>query len=132
MKHKVAVYGTLKHGHCNSQLLRQAEFLGTDRMTSLTLYDLGPYPGALLKPSDGVSVEIYAVNDLMLAELDALEDYSPSAPTQSLYLRKRLATRFGLCWVYIYNRPVSSQQLIVSGNWSALNRPESLSEAPED
>lgn len=74
MKHKVAVYGTLKRGRNNSHLLRQAEFLGTDRLAALTLYDLGPYPGALLKPSEGVSVEVYAVNDPMLEALDVLED----------------------------------------------------------
>lgn len=117
MKHKVAVYGTLKRGHNNSHLLSRATFLGTDRLTTLTLYNLGPYPGALLKPSDGVSVEIYAVNDPMLEELDVLEDYIPSAPAKSLYLRKRLDTRFGLCWVYIYNQPVTSKQIIASGNW---------------
>ncbi|MDX1818204.1 MAG: gamma-glutamylcyclotransferase family protein [Marinobacter sp.] len=117
MKHKVAVYGTLKKGYPNSHLLDKAEFLGKERLTSLTLYDLGAYPGARLKSSGGVLVEIYAVNDQILEELDILEDYIPSLPDQSLYLRKSLGTRFGLCWVYIYNQPVSSGQVISSGNW---------------
>ncbi|MBW4935880.1 gamma-glutamylcyclotransferase family protein [Marinobacter sp. F4206] len=117
MKHLVAVYGTLKRGGSNSGLLRSGTFLGEDSLTELTLYDLGPYPGAVARPSDGVVVEVYAVNERILAELDILEDYFPAAPKDSLYLRKRTATRHGSAWVYIYNRPVGMHRRITSGVW---------------
>ncbi|MBW7472652.1 gamma-glutamylcyclotransferase family protein [Marinobacter sp. M216] len=117
MKHLVAVYGTLKRGCSNSGLLREATFLGEDALTGLTLYDLGPYPGAVIRPSDGVVVEVYAINDRILADLDVLEDYFPAAPEESLYLRKRMATHHGSAWVYIYNRPVASHRRITSGVW---------------
>lgn len=117
MRHLVAVYGTLKQGCNNHHLLRGARLLGTDTLTGLTLYSLGAYPAALAKPSDGVRVEIYAVNEPQLAMLDELEDYDRRARKASLYLRKRIQTRFGLAWIYLYNRPVQSRQRIASGDW---------------
>lgn len=117
MKHLVAVYGTLKRGGSNSRLLRGATYLGEDSLPGLTLYDLGPYPGAVARASAGVLVEVYAINEHSLADLDVLEDYFPAAPKKSLYLRKRMATQYGSAWVYIYNRPVVSHRRIASGVW---------------
>ncbi len=57
----VAVYGTLKHGLRNHHWLEGAEFLGSDRLHRITLYDLGPFPGAKLVPSSGVEVEVFRV-----------------------------------------------------------------------
>lgn len=117
MKHIVAVYGTLKRGYSNHHLLDKACYIGPDTLTRLTLYDLGPYPGALAKPSDGVEVEVYEVNDPLLVMLDELEGYEPQAEKTSLYLRKKIQTTHGLAWVYLYNKPVQSGQRIDSGTW---------------
>lgn len=117
MKHIVAVYGTLKRGYSNHHLLDKACYIGPDTLTSLTLYDLGPYPGALAKPSTGVSVEVYAINEPLLAMLDELEGYDPGADKASLYQRRKIQTRHGLAWVYLYNRPVRSRQRIADGSW---------------
>ncbi|MFO8154878.1 MAG: gamma-glutamylcyclotransferase family protein [Pseudomonadota bacterium] len=116
---RVGVYGTLKKGFSNHRLLSGTPFLGTDRMTNLTLYDLGPYPAALERPSGGIEVEIYAVNAQELAALDRLEDYHPEAPEKSLYLRKPMATRFGEAWFYLYNQPISGARAITRGGWPA-------------
>jgi len=117
MKHLVAVYGTLKRGPRNSHLMKRARYVGTDALASLTLYDLGPYPGARLRPSSGVTVEIYAVDDRTLAELDVLEGYRASARGASLYRRRKIATCFGMTWVYLYNQRVRHGQRIANGTW---------------
>ena len=117
MKHLVAVYGTLKRGYSNHHLLDKACYIGPDTLTGVTLYNLGPYPGALPKPSDGVRVEVYAVNDPLLATLDELEDYDPRAEKTSLYVRKKVQTLHGPAWFYFYNGSVRSLQRIQSGNW---------------
>ncbi|NMT64265.1 gamma-glutamylcyclotransferase family protein [Marinobacter orientalis] len=117
MKHFVAVYGSLKRGYGNHHLLDKACYIGSDTLTSLSLYNLGPYPGALAKPSDGVTVEVYAVNDPLLAMLDELEGYDSGAEKTSLYVRRKIQTSHGLAWVYLYNRPVRSGQYITDGNW---------------
>lgn len=86
-------------------------------MPELSLYHLGPYPGAKEEPSPGVRVEVYAVTDPMLKALDDLEDFFPERPQSSLYIRQTMDTRHGSAWVYIYNRPVKTIQRLRSGSW---------------
>ena len=114
---RVAVYGTLKHGHRNHYWLNGANMLGQDRLTGITLYDLDPYPGAKLTPSTGVMVEVYAINAEQLARLDELEDYLHNSPDKGMYDRRVLATQYGDAWCYIYNPPVEATSQIKSGEW---------------
>ncbi|WP_260579440.1 gamma-glutamylcyclotransferase family protein [Vreelandella populi] len=72
---RVAVYGTLKQDYHNHYWLEGATLLGRDRLTALTLYDFGPYPGAKAESSAGAVVEIYTINAEQLALLDQLEGY---------------------------------------------------------
>lgn len=58
----VAVYGTLKRGLRNHHWLDDADFLGSDRLADVTLYDLGPFPGAKLEPSRGVEIDTPAAD----------------------------------------------------------------------
>jgi gamma-glutamylcyclotransferase (GGCT)/AIG2-like uncharacterized protein YtfP len=76
----VAVYGTLKRGLRNHHWLEGADFVGSDRLHRVTLFDLGPFPGAKLEPSRGVEVEVFEVNARLLAGLDRLEDDRPRQP----------------------------------------------------
>lgn len=114
---RVAVYGTLKQGQRNHHWLEGATLIGHDRLTAITLYDLGPYPGAKLSPSNGTVVEIYAVNAQQLKRLDQLEDYFHHAPGEGVYDRVVLATRHGEAWCYLFNADVAEQSKINSGEW---------------
>ncbi|WP_404474241.1 gamma-glutamylcyclotransferase [Vreelandella venusta] len=114
---RVAVYGTLKHGHRNHHWLNGADMLGQDRLTQITLYDLGLYPGAKLMPSTGVVVEIYAINAELLARLDELEDYLHHSPAKGMYDRTLLVTQYGDAWCYIYNPAVEAAPVIRCGEW---------------
>lgn len=70
------VYGTLKRGGSNHLFLRGQKFLGEARTTpGFTLYSLGDYPGLVRAPGDteGVTGELWTVDDDCLAELDRLE-----------------------------------------------------------
>jgi gamma-glutamylcyclotransferase (GGCT)/AIG2-like uncharacterized protein YtfP len=120
MQVMVAVYGTLKRGCSNYFLLEHAEFLGVDTLTAITLYDLGPYPGARQEPSQGIDVEVFSVSADQLESLDQLEGYFEHAPEQGLYDRKPLLTRYGLAWVYLYNPPVDGCRKISRGPWLAV------------
>tara|TARA_R110001606_G_scaffold392142_1_gene560817 strand:+ start:1777 stop:2148 length:372 start_codon:yes stop_codon:yes gene_type:complete len=113
----VAVYGTLKKGFGNHGLMAQAQFLGCDTLTQICLYDIGPYPGARLEASAGIEVEVYAISQAHLAELDVLEEYDFAAPARSLYIRALLPTRYGLAWVYLYQGQVSGKPCLRSGTW---------------
>jgi gamma-glutamylcyclotransferase (GGCT)/AIG2-like uncharacterized protein YtfP len=72
----VFVYGTLKRGGSNHLFLRGQKFLGEVRTApGFTLYSLGEYPGMVRAPGDtqGVTGELWDVDDECLAELDRLE-----------------------------------------------------------
>ena len=117
----VAVYGTLKRGQSNHHFLGDQQCLGRCLMKDITLYDLGPYPAAKLGPSEGVEVEVYAVNETVFGKLDWLEDYDAEAPARGLYDRVRVETPFGEAWVYIYNEDVAGCRVIRAGGWSPAN-----------
>jgi gamma-glutamylcyclotransferase (GGCT)/AIG2-like uncharacterized protein YtfP len=85
------------------------------------LLDLGDYPGIILEDptTDGpvalieaptVPGEVFSVPDAAtLAELDRYEDFRPTDPAASLFLRKKAIVTFDdgsqqSCWVYVYNR----------------------------
>jgi len=114
----LAVYGTLKRGYRNHALIAQAHYIGCERLHEISLYDIGPYPGARLEASAGVEVEVYAVTPNQLVSLDLLEEYAPADPDASLYTRERLGTRFGLAWVYLYQGDIDGKTCLRSGSWS--------------
>lgn len=117
---RVGVYGTLKRGQSNHHILARAHFVGRCHLDQITLYDIGPFPGAKLCPSDGIEVEIYDVIEETFARLDELEDYNPQAPQAGVYDRRQLETAFGAAWVYFYNPDVSGLPEIRSGGWGVI------------
>ncbi len=116
---RVAVYGTLKQGQCNHFVLEGQSFIGHSELSTITLYDLGPYPAAKPELSDGVVVEVYEVDDRTLSRLDQLEGFNAKSPGTGLYNRLQLDTPLGKAWVYIYNHDVNGCVAIHSGNWFA-------------
>ncbi len=113
----LVVYGSLKRGLHNAHWMRGCRFIGEDSLQSIVLYDLGPYPGARLDASEGVTVEIYTVTEEQLRHIDVLEDYKAADPASGLYDRVLVSTRFGKAWVYIYNRAVDGFPAIRRGGW---------------
>lgn len=72
----VFVYGTLKRCGSNHLFLRGQKYLGDVRTApGFTLYSLGDYPGMVRSPGDteGVTGELWSIDDACLAELDRLE-----------------------------------------------------------
>lgn len=118
----VAVYGTLKRGLRNHHWLEGADFLGTDRLTTATLYDLGPYPGAKPEPSRGIEVEVFRVDARLLAGLDRLEDYRVRSPRHGDFDRAVHTTAFGPAWLYLYNHAVDGCPMIREGGWRPVRR----------
>ncbi len=114
---RVAVYGTLKKGQRNHHWLEGATLIGHDRLDAITLYDLGPYPGAKLAASNGTVVEIYAIDAQQLKRLDELEDYFHDAPNEGVYDRAVLATQHGEAWCYLYNADIDDSTQIRNGEW---------------
>lgn len=97
-KHKVAVYGTLKHGFGNHDLLSLTSLVGTAWLKGWKMYHLGAYPAITPSedPQDQIWCEVYEdISDEEFERLDGLEGYP------RLYNRKQVS----VCghddvWVY--------------------------------
>lgn len=116
-KHLVFVYGSLRGGNARSMSLRfpESKFIAPAKVSG-SLYDLGPYPGLVLKESKSLVVgEVYEVDDELLEQLDEFE-------ASSNYLRKQVEIPLGgqrrMCWTYEPDPEFYSLNvLIASGDW---------------
>lgn len=117
---RVAVYGTLKRGMANHQLLDGARFVGDDCLANIVLYELDDFPAALLEPSDGIQVEVYEVSQKVLSLLDKLEEIDHEMPEKGLYTRAQCETGFGVAWIYLYNGSVQGFSRLTAGSWRPI------------
>lgn len=107
----VFVYGTLKQGGSNHQLMRRARLLGAHRTEpAFTMHHLGGYPGLRPGGRSAISGEVYAIDERTLRALDRLEDYP------RLYDRVLIPTPYGEAWVYLL-RQASAAPVIPEGEW---------------
>jgi gamma-glutamylcyclotransferase (GGCT)/AIG2-like uncharacterized protein YtfP len=107
----VFVYGTLKRGGANHRLLEGQAFAGPAQTAAgYVLYDLDGYPGMVADAGapEGVSGEVWSVDDDCLAGLDVLE-----ATAEGLYGREAVALREPFARerveAYIYLRSVEGR-----------------------
>lgn len=68
----IAVYGSLKKGKYNHELLKNAKFLGEAHIAG-TLYSLGSYPALVEGNHELYEVEIYEVSDEDVEFVDMVE-----------------------------------------------------------
>lgn len=122
------VCGTLRPQLLTPQI---AALLGKFRHVSAAcvsgaLYDLGEYPGAVLRESGGVIrgdlLELLDAPAVWPA-LDTYEGFEPTDVPGSLFVRTRCEARLPdgrsiECWMYVYNRPLTAAaRLIESGDY---------------
>ena len=120
------VYGTLMKGYGeNWQARAGARLVGRGRIIG-KLYDLGEFPGAVAgsKFRSHIHGEVYRLDNVERATalLDEYEEFQPSRPLRSLFVRRELPVTMEdgtrrLAWVYVYNRPVRESALIPSGDY---------------
>ncbi|HEY9877459.1 MAG TPA: gamma-glutamylcyclotransferase family protein [Leptolyngbyaceae cyanobacterium] len=128
----VFVYGTLKPGEryyeqfCAPYVIEKQDAIAPGR-----LYDLSVgYPGMTIEEGQVLGVRLTFTDEVVLARLDALEEFFPDRPEDSEYqrLERPLLTPkhepLGLAWAYIMTpeRVKSLQGLwLPSGHWSRRN-----------
>lgn len=110
--HKLFVYGTLRRGESQAQLLREATFLGrTFTEPKFTLCDLDEYPAAIAWGSTQICGEVYEVSDEQLRAIDAYEEYP------EIFTRRQIRTTFGDAWIYLMRAPPALTCVIGHGDW---------------
>jgi len=115
------IYGTLLTGTRSPRLNRAMARLGArtrPAMIRARLYGLGAYPGAVPSPTAGDRVYgrlVSLPNAALLRQLDRYEDYLPTRPADSEFVRIAteaisLSDRRPIrCWVYFYNGDVAGR-----------------------
>lgn len=114
----VFVYGTLKRGHANHGLLKDATFLKEGEVNG-SIYDLnGGIPGLVRaneETKERVHGEVFMVNDEQLARLDRLEGHP------GLYKREQVPVyspgRVEMAETYVWPHGVHPQNRIQSGRF---------------
>ncbi len=122
----VFVYGLLRPGCAGYEelnLSHRAVLIGPDRIAG-RLYHLGDYPGVVPGGELTVTGELLLPQDPgLLADLDAYEQYDPTDPDGSEYLRVRVTTLGGRdAWVYAYRPDIGDRPVIAGGDWLAAVR----------
>lgn len=112
----VLVYGTLRQGFANHHWLGGSRPLGAGVMQGLALYDLGPFPMAVISDDDAAVLqgEIHAVTATHLQALDRFEG------VPRLYERQAWRLEDGRrVWVYVGRaEQVRHVNRIASGRWN--------------
>ena len=113
-------------------LLRNAECVDDQAVTSGFIYDLGSYPGAQFKAGAKIVGELYEVTPKILEELDRVEGFLHDNKRHSLFWRKKIQVMIctpgsGLgsvveAFAYEWNRGTAGLIPIASGNYKSYMR----------
>ncbi len=137
------VYGTLRPAIAKpwmKSLLDRMKPLGPGRVVG-RLFDLGPYPGAVLDVNAGSAVvgELLELpdDDSLLAALDEYEGFLPEDLGLSLFLREKCMVDTGLqnieAWIYVFNGDTKTATIITDGDYlDAIKRKENSGESRKD
>ncbi|MCG6918293.1 MAG: gamma-glutamylcyclotransferase [Deltaproteobacteria bacterium] len=97
------------------------------RMQGGLLYDLGPFPGMILKSKGGLvmgEVHRFSQVETVLEILDEVEEYYGEGNPNNLYRRVEHEAEllngegFITCWLYEYVGPLRGAVLIEGGVWN--------------
>ena len=99
------------------------------RMQGGLLYDLGLFPGMILKSKGGLvmgEVHRFSQIETVLGILDEVEEYYGEGNPNNLYRRVEHEAEllngngFITCWVYEYVGPLEGARLIKDGDWQGI------------
>lgn len=119
---RVFVYGTLKRGNEKRGLDKfgDATFVGEATTTQkiFSLYDLGPFPAAVMPGKSRILGEVWEVSKKVMKQLDHIEGHP------EFYKRKQVATTQGTAWIYLLPADMIEDDLLVDpvNGVSAWNR----------
>lgn len=134
----IFTYGSLKSdaicaiGSEERAVLRErAQYIAKGTIAGL-LFDVGPYPGAILEGRRTARVhgeiwQLPCVRGELMAMLDRYEGCAASSPIPHTYARRKVRIllndgRRVVAWMYLWNGAVSQDKRIRSGIWEGPGR----------
>lgn len=123
------VYGTLRSSSDNSayKYISEHFMLISEAKVKGRLYDLGNYPAAIKSEDENfIMGELYALKEegdfeLAIEQLDEYEGLNTEDGEVPLYRREKVDVHhnkgISKAWVYWYNKEVTDQQLIATGDY---------------
>ncbi|WP_110111576.1 gamma-glutamylcyclotransferase family protein [Bacillus sp. CGMCC 1.16541] len=126
MTHYVFVYGTLRKGESNHDLLKDAHLVAEQAYTKGVLYDSGRGYPAMTVGEGVVYGELYEVNDFELKALDQLEGYEGEGSPNNEYeriaqdIQTDVSTIEAMVYVVGEQSPLLETQ-IPRGDWRIWN-----------
>lgn len=110
----VFVYGTLKRGFYNHDLLEKSKgnYLGLSEVFGYGCINRPGFPFAVKNNRRKVKGEVFKIPDDSLARLDALEGYP------NMYTRSLVETDFGKAWMYYSSNNDSRMKEIQLYGWT--------------
>jgi len=117
----VFVYGTLRGGGSNHFRMERARFVGAARVRG-RLYRIDWYPGLVFdSEGDWISGELYAVDAVLLAELDEFEGLAVGEASGCEYRRVQVMADSGSgavpAWAWEWLGPVEEARRLAGGDW---------------
>lgn len=126
------VYGTLliENNECAVYLKSNSKLYSTGKIKG-KLYDIGEYPGAVLsdESDDYVYGSILQIDEpeKVLSIIDDYEGVGTDQVQPNEFIRVSIEaeteTKPVICWVYLYNLPITSLTLIESGKYIKQKTP---------
>lgn len=128
MNQRLFLYGTLLPSEAPKEIasiVRRFRRLGSAHVRG-RLYDFGEFPGAVLDPKARTIIHgelvVLPADGRLLEELDRYEEFDPSDPKRSLFVRKKAivqmangSSREG--WIYVYNKSPRKAKLVRGGDY---------------
>jgi gamma-glutamylcyclotransferase (GGCT)/AIG2-like uncharacterized protein YtfP len=128
MSQNLFLYGTLLPSEAPKEIasiVKRFRRLGSGHVRG-KLYDFGEFPGAVVDPSSRTLIHGELVtlpsDERILQALDRYEEFDPTHPRKSLFLRKKALVRMANGsvregWIYVYNRNPGNAKLVRSGDY---------------
>jgi gamma-glutamylcyclotransferase (GGCT)/AIG2-like uncharacterized protein YtfP len=112
---KLFVYGTLRNGLENNFLLdKKAKFIKVMHLSSLKLYDLGPFPAAVESKNekDNITGELYEIPTSNIEAIDQLEG------VPHMFQRQFFTDEDEEIWYYVMEKElIEGLDEVPSGDW---------------
>ena len=128
MSQHLFLYGTLLPSEAPKEIasvVKRFRRLGSAKVRG-KLYDIGEFPGAILDPSSRTMIHgelvVLPSDDRSLQTLDRYEEFDPTDPQTSLFVRRKATVRMAdgtsrEGWIYVYNRNPGNAKLTRGGNY---------------